>query len=342
MKKTKFSTFQIKWATAIVSLSIFSAVLMSSSHREAPMIADDRVADNTDVYAFRSPANPNKVVIIANYIPGQLPQDGPNFHHFSEEVRYEIHIDNNIATAGDDITYRYTFKRVNQNPNTFFGIRRAFNPALEGNENLKTTYTLERSMDGGKSFQTVITNGIVPPPNIGPRSLSGMLGLSGPDYTKRMMDARMTASTGERVYAGPIEDPFFVDLGGIFDIADAPRQSGRPVDGLKCLNVSTIAMEIDITTLQKNHQNVYKAKNILDPEYVIGVWASASRQKMKTLNGDGTSSHSGSWVQVSRLGMPLTNEAVIPIGHKDYWNSLTPYQDLANLNVFGKYFYSPV
>lgn len=342
MKKTKLSIFQIKWLTTIVCLAVFSAILMSSSHREAPMIADDRVADNTDVYAFRSPKNPNRIVIIANYIPGQLPQDGPNYHHFSEEVSYEIHIDNNVATPGDDITYRYTFKRVNQSPNTFFGIRRPFDPAFEGSENLKTTYTLERSMDGGKSFQTILTDGTVPPPNIGPRSLSGILGLpGGPDYTKRMMDARRTASTGEWVYAGPVEDPFFVDLGGIFDIGDAPRQSGRSVDGLKCINASAIAMEIEISTLQKNHQNVHMAKNILDPDYVIGVWASASRRKIKTLNGDGTSSTSGDWVQISRLGMPLTNEAVIPIGYKDYWNSLTPYQDLATLSTFGKYFYNP-
>ncbi|MEO6288396.1 MAG: DUF4331 family protein, partial [Ginsengibacter sp.] len=225
--------------------------------------------------------------------------------------------------------------------NTFFGIRRPFDSSLPGSENLKTTYTLQKSTDGGKNFTTVLTDGVVPPPNIGPRSLGGQLGLSGPDYWKRMMDARRTASTGEYIYAGPVDDPFFVDLGGIFDIGDAPRQSGKSVDGLKCLNVNTIAMQIEIADLQKDHKSVYKAKNILDPDYVIGVWASTSRRKISTLNGDGTKSTSGDWVQVSRLGMPLTNEAVIPIGMKDYWNSLTPYQDLSKLNVFGKYFYNP-
>lgn len=339
--KKRFTRSRLKFLAAGVAAVICSVVLTSSSHREAPMIADDPVADNTDLYAFRDPNNATRVVIIANFIPGQLPQGGPNYYHFSEDVHYEIHIDNDPSTPGDDITYRYTFQRENENPTTFFGVRRGLDPGVNGAENLKTTYTLEKSTDGGHTFQTVIAHGVVPPPNIGPRSLSGPLGLSGPDYTKRMMDARKTATSGEYVYVGPADDPFFVDLGGIFDIGDAPRQHGKPIDGLKCLNVSTIAMQIEISSLQKEHKSVYKAKNILDPDYVIGVWASTSRRKITTLNGDGTKSSSGDWVQVSRLGMPLTNEAVIPIGYKDYWNSLTPYQDLSKLDVFGKFFYNP-
>src|SRR4051812_29442967 len=147
----------------IVAVLGACAVLMSSSHREAPLIANDPLADNTDVYAFRSPDDPNKITIIANYVPGQLPQGGPNYYSFGENIRYEIHIDNNIATPGDDIVYRFTFKKTNEDPSTFFNIRL-------GLQNLKTTYMMERSMDGGKTFQTVVNNGIVPPPNIGSRS----------------------------------------------------------------------------------------------------------------------------------------------------------------------------
>src|SRR5687768_6441387 len=177
MKKTKLSVFQIKWLMAIVCLAIFSAILMSSSHREAPLIADDRVADNTDVYAFRSPKNPNRVVIIANYIPGQLPQDGPNYHHFSDDVRYEIHIDNNVATPGDDVIYRFLFQKTagGIDKKTFFNIRL-------GKENLRTKYTVDRSMDGGKTWLRVLHDGIVPPPNVGPRSISSPVGLNAPDY----------------------------------------------------------------------------------------------------------------------------------------------------------------
>src|SRR5260221_13873840 len=150
MKKTKSTWIKIKWIVAISSAAIFSAILMSSSHREAPMIANDPLADNTDLYAFKNPRNQDKLVIIANYIPFQLPQGGPNFYQFGENIRYEIHIDNNVATPGDDIIYRFTFQKVNEDPTTFFNIRL-------GKQNLKTTYTLQRSIDGGKTFTVILT-----------------------------------------------------------------------------------------------------------------------------------------------------------------------------------------
>ncbi|MEP6948671.1 MAG: DUF4331 family protein [Ginsengibacter sp.] len=360
MKKSS-TISKLKIATAIAAVTVFSVVLMSSSHREAPMIANDPLADNTDLYAFKSPTDPNKIVIIANYIPGQLPNGGPNYYSFGENIRYEIHIDNDASTTGDDIVYRFTFHKANEDPTTFFNIRL-------GKENLKTTYTLERSTDGGRKwegvlssgnllknsnwdkdrdwehrqFRDILRNGIVPPYNIGERSISSPVGLNAPDYNSLIEKAIAKTSTGEKVFAGTADDPFFVDLGGIFDLGDAPRQGPtHSEDALKCKNVSTIALEVDISTLQKNHKPLWKAKNILDPDYVIGVWASASRQQIRTLNGNGTESNFGRWVQVSRLGMPLTNEAVVPIGYKDYWNSLTPYEDLSKLSTFGKFFYNP-
>ena len=313
---------------------LFSLNTLASSHREAPLIANDPLADNTDVYAFRSPDNPNTITIIANYVPMQLPHGGPNYYSFGENIRYEVHIDNDVTTAGDDIIYRFTFSKVNQDGTTFFNVRL-------GQQNLKTTYTMERSIDGGATFQAVITNGIVPVNNIGPRSIQGGAGLGASSYASLMASAVTIASSGEKVFAGPVEDPFFVDLAGIFDLGDAPRQMGTPKDGLACLNVSSIVIQVDISTLQKDNMPVSMAANILDPNYVVGIWASASRMQMRTLNTNGTVSTSGSWVQVSRLGMPLTNEAVIPIGSKDLWNSLTPYQDLANIGTFGNYFYNP-
>jgi Domain of unknown function (DUF4331) len=330
---------KLKYSVVIIALTLFSTVLVSSSHREAPLISNDPLADNTDLYVFRSPANTNKIIIIANFIPGQLPQGGPNYYSFGENIRYEIHIDNNTATNGDDIIYRFTFRKTNQDPSTFFNIRL-------GRQNLKTSYVLERSVrdDFGVmgDFVTIIRNGTVPPPNIGPRSISSPVGLNVPDYNTLINQAIQGTLPGEKAFAGTADDPFFVDLGGIFDLGDAPRQGpSHSEDGLKCKNVSVLALEIDISTLQKNHKRVSEASNILDPNFVIGVWASASRQKIRTLNGNGTETHSGEWVQVSRLGMPLTNEAVVPIGYKDYWNSLTPYNDLSQLGTFGKFFYNP-
>jgi len=304
----------------------------ASSHREAPLIANDPLTDNTDLYAFRSPDDTNFVTIIANYVPLQLPQGGPNYASFGENIRYEIHVEND-GTAGDDITYRFTFTKMNQDPTTFFNIRL-------GQQNLKTTYIAEKSINGG-AFTTIVTNGVVPPPNIGPRSISNaVVGLGAANYDALMTSAiaNATGGGGEMIYAGPSDDPFFVDLGGIFDLG-ATRAGGtgvdKPEDGVACKNIHSIALKIPISTLQKNGLPVTAATNILDGNFVIGVWASASRQQIRTLNTNGTESYSGSWVQVSRIGMPLTNEAVIPIGDKDKWNSLTPYnEDPAMDNYF--------
>lgn len=308
--------------------------LNASSHREAPLISNDPLADNTDLYAFVSPDDPGTVTIIATYIPLQLPHGGPNYYGFGENIRYEIYIDNDINTAGDDIIYRFTFHKVHEDPSTFFYIRL-------GKQNHKTTYTLEKSVNGGTTFQTIVTDGYVPPYNVGPRSIESGAGLN-TTYATLFNNGIKNLSSGERIFAGPTDDPFFVDLGGIFDLGDAPRQNSQPRDGVACLNVSTIALKIPIELLQKDGKTEGEASSILDPDFVIGVWASASRQQIRTLNsGQGTESYEGPWIQVSRLGMPLTNEAVIPIGDKDKWNSLSPHEDLANLAEFGNYFYNP-
>jgi Domain of unknown function (DUF4331) len=301
----------------------------ASSHREAPLIANDPLADNTDLYAFRSPDDTNTVTILANYVPLQLPQGGPNYASFGENIRYEIHIKNDAGTVGDDITYRFTFSKTNQDPTTFFNIRL-------GQQNLKTTYTAEKSVGGG-AFVTIVSSGTVPPPNIGPRSISDPTVGLGTTYNALMAAAIVNASGagGEKIYCGPADDPFFVDLGGIFDLGQT-RAGAGPVDGVGHKNIHTIAMRIPIATLQKTGLSVSSAVNILDPNFVIGVWASASRQTTRTLSAVGGSpSDAGTYVQVSRIGMPLTNEAVIPIGSKDKWNSISPYaEDTAMDNYF--------
>ena len=318
---------------ATLAIVCLCGLLMSSSHREAPLIANDPLADNTDLYVFKNPNAKDKMVIIANYIPAELPYGGPNYYTFGENVRYEIHIDNNINTPADDIIYRFTFRSVDEDSTTFFDIRL-------GKENHKTSYTVERSMNGGASFETILTNGKVPPPNIGARSIGGPVGLNLPYYAAEWTSDVATASTGEEIFCGPADDPFFVDLGGIFDLGDAPRQSGMYRDGLGHYNIHSICLNVPVEILQKDHKRVEAATNILDPNYIIGVWASASRPKMRVLNGV-SHTESGDWVQVSRLGMPLTNEAVVPVGYKDLWNSMTPYEDLADIGTFGNFFYNP-
>ncbi len=315
-----------------LALCLWGLAAQASSHREAPLIANDPLADNTDVYAFVSPDNPNMVTIIANYIPAELPFGGPNYYTFGENIRYEIHIDNDASKPGDEVTYRFTFQRVNEDPTTFFNIRL-------GARNLRTTYTCQRSTDGGVTWTTIVSGGEVPPPNIGPRSIESGVGLN-TTYDQLIADAIESASTGEKIYCGPADDPFFVDLGGVFDLGNLPRQNGASRDGLGRYNVHSIAIQVPISTLRKAGAAATPA-NILDGDYVIGVWASASRRAMRTLSTTGNEpNESGAWIQVSRLGMPLTNEAVIPIGMKDYWNSITPYQELADTQL-DEFFYNP-
>lgn len=307
----------------LFGLWLLSAGSFASSHREAPLISNDPLADNTDVYAFKSPTHPERIVLIANYIPFEDAAGGPNWYTFGDNIRYEIHVDNDPLTPGDDVTYRFTFRTINEDPTTFFYIRL-------GKQNQKTTYTCERSTDGGRTFTTIVSNGIVPPANVGPRSIeNGTVGLGATSYNALAQRAITTASTGERVFCGPVDDPFFVDLAGAFDVGNFRPEGNAinpPVDGLARYNCHTIALEVPVATLQKDNKSVAQASSILDPDFVIGVWASASRRAIQTLSGDGDVNVGGGWVQVSRLGMPLTNEVIIPIGNKDKWNALTPYR----------------
>ncbi|MEP6467359.1 MAG: DUF4331 domain-containing protein, partial [Parafilimonas sp.] len=317
------------FAGIIVCVIAGSYTSYASSHREAPLISNDPLADNTDLYVFRSPCDTNNVVMIANYIPFEHPAGGPNYYNFGEGIRYEIHIDNNTATKGDDIVYRFIFQKKNEDPTTFFNIRL-------GKQNLKDTYICEKSTDGGKTFVTIVSSGMVPPNNIGPRSIENTtVGLGASSYDDLMMSDISTASTGEKIFCGPVDDPFFVDLGGIFDVGNF-RPVGR--DGLAKFNCHSIIIETPISSLQKSGKTTKDATSILDPNFVIGVYASASRQTITTFDSaTATNTGSGAWVQVSRLGMPLTNEAVIPIGSKDKWNAAAPSDD----SQFEGYFENP-
>ena len=331
-------TRPLQWvvgACAVTALATWGTVrytpLEASSHREAPLIADDPLADNTDLYAFKDPSNPERIIIIADYIPFQLPQGGPNYYTFGENIRYEIHIKNNSATTGDDIVYRFTFTRANGDPTTFFNVRL-------GAQNLKTTYTCEKIVGGGAPV-TIVSNGVVPAYNIGPRSISGSpVGLAQASYTNYRLGAVTPATAGgggEQIFCGSSDDPFYVDLGAVFDLAGLRANRGAR-DGLAKYNVHSIALSIPVATLQKSGQTAAIAANILDANYVIGVWASASRPSMRTFNGvtgsattTGTTTATGAYTQVSRIGMPLFNEAINPIGAKDAWNRATPYTEAA-------------
>ena len=293
----------------------------ASSHREAPLIADDPTADNTDVYAFVSPdaGKQNTVTLVANYIPFEDPAGGPNYYKFDPTVVYALHVDND-GDAEDDVTYEFRFKTTITNPNTFlYNTGPIGSDGASVNLSVKQTYSVTRVTGKGRRNQDVIGRDlVVPPANIGPRS--------NPTYDPYAGVHNL--GTDRQVFAGPRDDPFFVDLGSIFDLGGLrpfpfnpahiiPLAAEAGKDGLRNYNVHTIALQVPKTDL-------VAAPNA---NGIIGVYASASRPKITILRGDGEVDANGPLVQVSRLGNPLINEVIIPLGQKDRWNASDPEDD---------------
>ena len=297
---------------------LIPAALFASSHREAPLITEDPAADGTDVYVFRSPDAPNTVTFVANYYPFLAAQGGPNFGHFSDNVLYEIHIDNN-GDAKEDITYQFRFRSDTRNGNTFLYNTGQVTSLDSANLNVRQFYTVTR-VDGPRGeFQ-------VAPWNIGPRST--------PNYDANLATPAIGAlPNGGKVFCGPRDDPFWVDLGSIFDLlALRPLQSlhlinqpgnTKGVDGLKGYNVMSIVLQVPITDVVQSQSN-----------QIIGVWSTSSRSHVTVRSTGLTPIQALSApVQVSRLGMPLVNEVVIPLAFKDFFNSSEPSGDLPLFNT---------
>jgi Domain of unknown function (DUF4331) len=292
-----------------------------SSHREAPEISKDPVADNTDTYAFVSPDNPGTVTIITNYLPTEIPAGGPTFFEFGNDVLYSIHIDNN-GDGRPDISYEFTFEQVFANPSTFLYNTGPIGSLVDPNWNKRQLYTVTRVDHlGSKVLGEKLP---CPPCNIGPHST--------PAYSKLEQEAIHSLPNGQTVFAGQRNDPFFVDIGSIFDVADlrpfqelhlAPLAATSGVDTLETLNVHSIAIQVPIQELTVDGS---VPKNVMSKKSVLGVWGSASRRKVR-IAGEGEQSESGPWVQVSRLGNPLVNEALIPMAEKDFWNATQPFEE---------------
>jgi Domain of unknown function (DUF4331) len=302
-----------------------------SSHREAPEISKDPVADSTDLYAFTSYGNPDNVTIIANYVPLESPDGGPNFYEFGDDVLYEINIDNN-GDGKAEIVYQFTFTTQVTNPDTFLYNTGPILSLTDKNWNRRQTFTVARvDVKSGKK-QTLGTNLASPPCNIGP--------LSTPNYEALVTAAIHSLPGGGNVFAGQRAEGFYVDLGAIFDLAilrpfeqlhttfglqnTGLGSMAAGVNSTKGVNVHSIALEVPKSDLTKNGA---KPTDATSPASVIGVWTTASRQKARVLKAGGTDASSGPYVQVSRLGNPLVNEVVVPMSKKDYWNSQQPVDD---------------
>ncbi|MDQ3094092.1 MAG: DUF4331 domain-containing protein [bacterium] len=314
IKDTKAVTLAVIAVAFVSTMLVQPMGLFASSHREAPLISGDPKADGTDLYAFVSPDKADTVTIIANYLPFQNPAGGPNFYSFDDNVRYEINIDNN-ADAVADITYRYKFNTTTQNKNTFLYNTGPIMSLSDPTWNVKQTYTLTKIENGAA---TVLGENIpTPPSNIGEKST--------PNYDKLQAEAVKDVGT-TRTFAGQSDDPFFADLGGLFDlltIRKLPGNAGGGEDGLKGFSVQSLALQVPISEVTNTKAKPADSK---DPGAIIGVWTTSSRQSTTVL-GAGTSAPSGDFVQVSRLGAPLVNEVVVPLAAKDLWNSSVPAND---------------
>ena len=295
----------------------------ASSHREAPLISQDPVADNTDLYLFRDVADPSKVNIVANYIGLEQPAGGPNFAKFGDDVLYEIHIDNN-GDVKDDITYQFRFRTIIQNPGTFLYNTNTISAANYANQNVQQVYSI-RKVQGGTATM-VATDVPTPPVNVGPRST--------PNYPAYVSRSIKNLPGGGKVFAGQRNDPFYADLGSIFDLLGlrpinsahvAPLPDAAGVDGLAGKNVHSIAMQLPLSSLTSDGSTPVVVD---DSDSVVGAYASSSRQRVKVLsNGGGQPRNLGQFIQVSRLGIPLVNEVLIPLGSKDKWNATAPKDD---------------
>lgn len=298
-----------------------------SSHREAPEISKDPTADSTDVYAFVTPGN--TVTLIANYIPLQGPDGGPNFYEFDDKVGYFINIDH-TGSGTPDISYQFKFTTVNTNPNTFLYNTGPIGSPTDSNWNRRQTYTLTRIDHTAGTTATLGTGLTVPPCNIGPSST--------PNYVANLVTPSIhDVGGGSKAFAGQRAEGFYVDLGSVFDLGNLRpfetlnayglMKNMPGVNSTDAVNVHTLALQVPITDVVAGGT---MPANYMASNAVIGVWTSATRPAIavhRDVNNGGGVSTVGAQVQVSRLGNPLVNELLIALADKDLWNANVPKGD---------------
>jgi uncharacterized protein DUF4331 len=335
------------FAAILAAAAIAVSLSFGSSHREAPLTALDPTADDTDIYAFTAPDATDKLTVAANWIPFEDPAGGPNFYRFDDRAHYYINIDN----TGDgvyDIRYQFAFKTHYLNKNSFLyalpGVSGIHDPKLQVQQSY--TVTREKLKNGKTVSEKVIGRGIpVAPNNVGPKTI--------PNYGAVASQAIHSLSGGGKVFAGQRDDPFFVDLGTAFDAINlrvGTGNQGGGKDDLAGYGVHSIVLQVPKSEVTVDGKAVSGPSA---PNAVVGVWtsterprvqvqgkASAARSKKGKKHGKrhGKKSEDDGFVQVSRLGNPLVNEVVIPLGQKDHFNATQPSQDA---KLYGKYVLNP-
>jgi hypothetical protein len=347
---------------ALVAIGIAVPLSLGSSHREAPLSSIDPTADDTDVYAYTAKDAQDALTVVANWIPFEDPAGGPNFYKFDQRARYYINVDN----TGDgkyDVRYRFTFRDKYENGGNSFlyalpGVSSIDDPKLLQKQFYdveRLSYGYEKSASDSRhhkkgkrhsrkhrkskgkhrsqrrvlrSVRTVARNIPVAPNNVGPKTI--------PDYTKVANQAITELPGGGKVFAGQRDDPFFVDLGATFDGINLEGRAAqkKAVDDLAGYAVHSIVLQVPEEKVTRDGDEVKSAK---DKNAVVGVWASTERRRVSVLASHNDNDGSD-WVQVSRLGNPLVNEVVIPVGKKDQFNRTTPDRDA---ELYGGYVVKP-
>ncbi len=302
-------------ALTAAGASVAPWAVSASSHREAPLISQDPVADNTDLYAFVSPDATDTVTMVADYVPFEQPAGGPNFYSFGDDVLYQFHVDN-VGDGQSHVTFDLRFHTSTVNDQTFLYNTGpiSWDPVHNRytNWNRPQTYTLSVESANGSR---VLGSGLLTPPDVVGSASTG----NASQYHALAQAAIHDISTPQgavTVWAGQRDDPFFADLGGIFDLLNVPPFGTAGNDYLAGLNTQSIVLRVPKAMLQGPNPN--------DP--VVGIWASASRQKVTVLD-QGTKHEAGPWVQVSRLGNPLVNEVINDYATKDLFNGTQPAGD---------------
>jgi hypothetical protein len=327
--------------TAAIAAGLLSALgAFSSSHREAPRIMLDPAADNTDVYAFTAPDAQDSLTVVSNWVPLEEPAGGPYFGKLDPRARYYVKIDN-TGDGYEDVAYRWQFKNKFRNPNSFLYAAPTVDSVNDPDLNFVQTYDLYKETYNKKrqlvGTRKIASNVPVAPDNVGPKTI--------PNYDKVAAGAITPLRGGGKTFVGPRDDAFFVDLGAVFDGINIDKP-GRPNIGLgnqgggkddvSGYNVHSFVLQVPEREVTVDGRQVadMKAKNA-----VVGVWSSTERRSVSVLaRGARKSSSNRGWTQVSRLGNPLINEVVIPIGQKDRFNATSPADDLKN---FGKFALNP-
>jgi hypothetical protein len=322
-------------AAALAAVAIAVPLSIGSSHREAPNIMLDPSADNTDVYAWTAPGAEGALTLASNWIPGEVPANGPNFFRFDDRARYYNNIDNN-GDGVADIRYRFTFDTEIRNPNSFLYAGPGTSGFDDPKLNVVQRYDVVRETYNGKGklkqARKVGNNLPVAPPNIGPKTF--------PNYGNFVGAATRTLKDGTKLFVGSRDDPFYVDLGAAFDAINVRVGTGNQgggKDDFSDYSTSTTVMQIPERLVTRDGQAVASADAT---NAVVGVWSSTERRRLEVTNADfnAQSKKGGKWVQVSRLGNPLVNEVVIPLGMKDRFNRTTPDRDA---ELYGQFVTEP-